>query len=345
MAALVTLVALAAGADTPAGGHPGAERFADELAGEGFDRDEILALLSEAERKESILEAMRRPAEAKPWHQYRPIFVTDERIAAGVRFWRRHAGLLARAEARYGVAPRIVVAVIGVETFYGRHTGGYRVLDALATLSFHYPPRATFFRSELKAFLQLTREEKLNPTEVKGSYAGAIGLGQFIPSSYRHYAVDFDDDGRRDLRASVADAIGSVANYLAEHGWQRDEGVALPARPRPDARRIDAPLKPVYPLEQLAQWGYDHEAEDASERLGTLITLDAGDAREHWIGLSNFYVITRYNHSELYAMAVHQLAEAIAQARSNARAQAETQTGGDRRAANGDPAAGGGESP
>src|SRR5690554_1243635 len=192
-----------------------------------FQREHVAELLQQAQRNEAILEAIDRPWEAKPWHQYYPIFLTEKRLAAGLKFWQEHADTLARAEHQFGVPAEIIVAIIGVETFYGEYRGKYSVLDALYTLGFHYPPRAKFFRSELEQFMLLTREESLPATELMGSYAGAMGYGQFISSSYRHYAVDFDGDNVRDLLGNPVDAIGSVANYFSRHGWQADAPVAV----------------------------------------------------------------------------------------------------------------------
>ncbi len=294
--------------------HPGAAAFVSEVAERHeLDPEWLASALGEAEKKDSIIRAMTRPAEAKPWHEYRKIFMTADRIAGGLQFIATHEKLLAEVEERYGVPPSMVAAIIGVETKYGAITGSFRVLDALATLAFHYPPRSAFFRKELEQLVLLSREEDVPLKSVQGSYAGAMGMGQFIPSSYRAYAVDHDGDGRRDLWSSPEDAIASVANYFAEHRWQPGQAVTVPASVAKSARSLeDLPLKPQYPVAQLRDWGYDPGPEFADDQLATVIELTGSRGPEYWIGFDNFYVITRYNRSPLYAMAVHQLAEALA---------------------------------
>lgn len=309
------LVADAVADSTPAR-HPGASEFAAEIAARhGLAREHVERLLAEAERRQDILDAISRPAEAKPWYQYRPIFVTAERIGGGLAFWDRHEALLDRAAEHFGVEPEVIVAIIGVETRYGEITGRHRVLDALATLAFHYPPRSDFFRRELEEFFLLMNEESLEPSEVRGSYAGAMGFGQFIPSSYRAYAVDWNGDGRRDLW-SPQDAIGSVANYFRQHGWQKGQPVAIRAEAAPNARPIpDAGMKPSFTLAELSRRGFQPERQVDAGHPATLIRLEQPAGPEYWLGFENFYVITRYNRSPLYAMAVHQLSRAIAEAR------------------------------
>lgn len=277
---------------------------------------ELQSVLARAERKQSILDAIARPAErVLKWRDYREIFVKEPRISQGVEFWARNAETLERARLRYGVPPEFVVAIIGVETRYGRVSGSYRVLDALSTLAFDYPPRAEFFRSELTQFLLLTREEGLDPAALKGSYAGAMGYGQFIPSSYREYAVDFDADGHRDIWTNPADAIGSVANYFARHGWIAGGPVAVQAGLQQGTRAADIAndsLELDYTVSGLRDLGVRVDGPpgvDAAE----LFVVDATDGEEYWVGLNNFYVITRYNRSRMYALAVHQLAQLIRQ--------------------------------
>jgi membrane-bound lytic murein transglycosylase B len=292
----------------------GVRAFIDEVSDrEGFNAAELRGLFEDIERQEAVLEAIARPAEALPWKKYRPIFVTDERVAAGVTFAERHRETLERAERTYGVPPAIVTAIIGVETYYGRHEGRHPVLDTLATLAFEYTPRAAFFRSELEQFLLLARNEGLDPRAVDGSYAGAMGMPQFISSSYRAYAVDFDGDGRRDLWDSTEDVVGSVAAYLGEHGWRR--GAPVTERVRPGAADygefLRAGLRPSVPGERLAAAGIELEQPVAPDARLTVIELAGEEGPEVWVGWRNFYVITRYNHSPLYAMAVHQLAEGI----------------------------------
>lgn len=295
--------------------------FAREMAAEhGIDPGEIEAALAGARVLSHVLEAMQRPAEAKPWRDYRPIFLTEQRIAGGVEFWNSHAPLLERARAQFGVPEHIIVAIIGVETYYGRRAGSIRVLDALATLGFRYPRRAPFFRRELGHFLALGAEEKLDITAIVGSYAGAMGIPQFIPSSYRAYSVDFDADGRRDLIGSVADAIGSVAAYLSRHGWVRDAAIALPARVSGDAAGTLAAkgLEPHTSIAEFAHAGIEPAVRVPADTNAALIELEGTQGIEYWLGFRNFYVVTRYNRSPLYAMAVHQLADAIAARRRGA---------------------------
>jgi membrane-bound lytic murein transglycosylase B len=293
-----------------------ADVFAREMVERhGFDSAELRGVLADARYTQVIVDAMDRPYEAKPWRDYRALFVTPERIAGGVAFRRENADVLARAEADYGVAPQIVVAIIGVETNYGTNPGKHRVIDALTTLGFAYPRRADFFRRELEAFLLLAREEQLDPSRVVGSYAGAMGKPQFISSSYRHYAADFDGDGRRDLFGSNADAIGSVANYFKQHGWHPGEPVAFAAQLRsgiPDGITLieKTPAPPETTAGALRAAGVEWNEPLPADVPASLIRLDGVDD-EYWVGLNNFYAITRYNHSNLYAMAVYQLGEAI----------------------------------
>ncbi|OII56879.1 lytic murein transglycosylase B, partial [Pseudomonas putida] len=208
-------------------GSPQVAQFVGEMSRDyGFAPEQLMGVFAEVQRKQSILDAISRPAErVKPWKDYRPMFITDARIARGVDFWRQHEAVLARAEQEYGVPAQYIVAIIGVETFFGRNTGNYRVIDALSTLGFDYPPRAEFFRKELREFLLLAREEQLDPLTLKGSYAGAMGLPQFMPSSFRNFAVDFDGDGHINIWNNPDDAIGSVASYFKRHGWVAGEGV------------------------------------------------------------------------------------------------------------------------
>ena len=293
---------------------PQISQFVDEMVRKhGFDRRALSDLLGRAEFRQSIIDAMSRPAEAKPWYKYRPIFLTEKRIQAGAQFWKDNADLLHRVSRKYGVAPEILVAIIGVETRYGGNTGSSRVLDSLSTLAFGYPKRATFFRSELEQFLLLTREEHIDPTTITGSYAGAMGKPQFIASSYRSYAVDYDGDGHRDLWGSNADAIASVANYFRRHGWRRGEAVAVPAQGVDTSHRrfVDAGMKPSIRVADLRKAGIRFDPKIKGDALASLIELEDQDGKEYWVGLNNFYVITRYNHSNLYAMAVYQLSQKI----------------------------------
>jgi membrane-bound lytic murein transglycosylase B len=288
--------------------------IADMAQRHGFDRAQLTAWFKAVRVRPSIIAAISRPAESKPWYQYRPIFLEDARIEGGVTFWEHHAKELKRAERIYGVPPQIITAILGVETRYGSRQGSYRVMDALATLAFDYPPRSAFFKSELEQYLLLAREEGIDPLSLTGSYAGAMGQSQFISSSYRHYAVDFDGDGKRDLWHNSADAIGSVANYFKEHGWERGGAVALPVTVSAgDSVQglVDKGLKPSLSAMQLRRGGIKAAAALPDDRRFALIELEQRTGPEYWLGLQNFYVITRYNHSPLYAMAVYQLSEEI----------------------------------
>jgi len=288
--------------------------FVKEMVGRhGFEREQLERILAGVRVRPEILEAIKRPAESLSWYQYRPIFVTETRISKGEAFWREHADTIASASKEYGVSPEIIVAIIGVETFYGTRKGRHLVLDSLATLAFRYPRRSEFFRSELEQFLILVRQENLDAAKVKGSYAGAMGIPQFISSSYRRYAVDFDGDGVRDLLNSEADAIGSVANYLKVHGWQRDAAIALPASVSGNDYKmlVEKGMKPHTPLADMHNFGVIVLYASENDSRGALIELANKDDTELWVGLQNFYTITRYNHSALYAMAVFQLARAI----------------------------------
>lgn len=300
--------------------HPGQAQFARELAAElgpqRTDRSEaqINAILDDARKQPAIIAAMTRPAEAKPWRDYRPIFMTEARIAGGARFWREHASLLEPIAARYGVPPEIIVAIIGVETSYGGNTGSWRALDALATLAFHYPPRAPYFRGELKRLLSLPAGTFPMPLgEIKGSYAGAMGMPQFMPTSYATWAVDEDADGRIDLWSSDADVFASVAKYFIDHGWEPGQPVGHLAQVASDARTLEPEgFQPVYTVDQLAQWGYRIDATQESSRAATLVRFEGAEGPEFWVTYRNFFVITRYNRSPMYALAVYQLAGAIA---------------------------------
>lgn len=302
--------------------HPEARGFVDQMVDRHrMPREAVMAVLSGAERQQQILDAIARPAErTKPWHEYRKIFLTEDRILQGVEFGREHREALLRAEQVYGVPPHYILAILGVETRYGRHTGRYRVADALATLAFDYPPRGAFFRSELEQYLLLVREQGFDPLALQGSYAGAMGYGQFIASSYRHYAVDFDGDGVVDILNNPVDAIGSVANYFARHGWQRGATVVAPAveaapvaaESRQAWAGVDGGrLKPSLPIAELDRQGLRPVDPLPEDIRVTPFTLSGDDGDEYWLALNNFYVISRYNHSKLYAMAVHQLAQAI----------------------------------
>jgi len=282
----------------------------------GLDPETVRAVLGLARIQPPIIDAISRPAErVRPWHEYRGIFMTEERIAAGTEFWKAHRERLDRIAAETGVPPEMIVGIIGVETFYGRILGRYRVLDALATLAFEYPPRSAFFSRELAQFLLLVGEQGLEIETPVGSYAGAMGLPQFIPSSYRAYAVDGDGDGRIDLWNSSDDILASVAGYFSDHGWRRGEPVVVPALAgeRDPADLAAQALKPGTTVGALQAAGvtlYGPAPSDPSAAAG-LFVLEHEEGPRYWAGFHNFYVITRYNRSLMYALAVHQLGEAI----------------------------------
>ncbi|KKN53430.1 hypothetical protein LCGC14_0602540 [marine sediment metagenome] len=294
---------------------PGVQPFIDKMVAEhGFDKANLEMLFDHVEVKDSILKAISRPAEkSKPWYEYRNIFLTDSRINGGVEFWQQHKEALEAAEDKYGVPAEIIIAILGVETRYGGNVGSFRVIDALSTLAFRYPPRSPFFTSELEKFLILTREEDMSQLEPIGSYAGAMGLGQFMPSSYLAYAVDFDGDGHRNIWTNPTDAIGSIANYLKRHGWGDGASIVHPTSvslPLSDAMSAND-LKPAFTRAQLAEAGFNlDELPEGDDEL-SIIGLTQKEGEEYWLGRQNFYAITRYNHSRMYAMAVYQLAQAI----------------------------------
>ncbi|MEK7322395.1 MAG: lytic murein transglycosylase B [Pseudomonadota bacterium] len=300
--------------------------FIDEMhERHGFERGQLETWFKDVRVRDDIIAAISRPAESKPWHQYRPIFLQNARIEGGLEFWREHAADLKRAEEQYGVPPQIVIAILGVETRYGRQQGNYRVLDALTTLAFDYPPRAKFFRGELEQYLLLAREEGIDPLALKGSYAGAMGQAQFISSSFRNYAVDFDGDGKRDLWNSPSDAIGSIANYFKVHGWEWHGLVAVPATVSGEhyPALLEAGLKPSLTWAEIKQRGVETPVTLLDQLPVALIALEQEAGPEYWLGLQNFYVITRYNRSPLYAMAVYQLSEEIRRLRERQSADRE----------------------
>jgi membrane-bound lytic murein transglycosylase B len=279
-----------------------------------FDESDLNQLFNQVVIQDKILESIARPAEAKPWYSYRKLLLTDKRIQEGISFRDKYAQALNTAEMRYGVAPEIIVAIIGIETSYGQKMGNYRVIDALSTLSFDYPRRADFFRKELQQYLLLCRDEGTNPIEPIGSYAGAMGIPQFMPSSYQQYAVDLDGDAHRDIWNNPADAIGSVAHYLAQNGWNTGEPVAFPARVTGNgyARFLDKSLKPAHTLDQLKRAGIDIDAPRLpGSTRAHLIAMEGEEGPEYWVTLNNFHTITRYNHSPLYAMLAYELAESV----------------------------------
>jgi len=292
--------------------------FIDEMVNEyQFSRDEMQQWFSQVRKKQSILDAISRPAEKTlTWKRYRKIFLTQSRIKKGVAFWQENADVLAKAEKEFGIPAQIIVSIIGVETRYGSNKGRFRVIDALSTLGFDYPPRAKFFRKELKQFFLLAREQKQDPLGLLGSYAGAMGYGQFIPSSYRAYAIDYTGDDFADIWDNPTDAIGSVANYFKLHGWKTGDDVVVRARVRDGYRKelSNDSLKPKHTVLQLQEDGFT-PVNPLPEQTANAIRLEGKYGMEFWLGLHNFYVITRYNHSRLYAMAVWQLSQEIAKAK------------------------------
>ena len=282
----------------------------------GFDREEIAAILAEAQIQQSALNSISRPAErVVPWYEYRQIFLTPERIEAGAQFWAAHEALVAATAERFAVAPEIIVAIVGIESRFGERMGSYKVVDALSTLAFAYPPRADFFAGELESFLLIYAEEGPVVLDALGSYAGAMGAGQFIPSSYRNFAVDADADGRRDLWGNWNDILASVANYFAEHDWRAGEPIAVTA-----GQGTGPSVEPHNRLEldtsvgDLRAAGYAFTSDLAAELPAMLVAVE-GDASStaYWVGLHNFRVITRYNRSVKYALAALELSEAIEQ--------------------------------
>jgi membrane-bound lytic murein transglycosylase B len=280
----------------------------------GFERTALQAVFRQVELKPGIISAIGKPAESrKPWDQYRPQFLTPSRIGGGVRFCSDNAAALARAQREYGVPEEVIAAIIGVETRYGKQTGSYRVMDALTTLALDFPRRAPFFLGELENYLLLAEREGIDPFSLKGSYAGAMGIAQFMPGSYLRYAVDFDGDGRRDIGHSAADAIGSVANYLAAHGWRPDQPVAVPAQVEGKQYRalLGVGFDSMRGMGELQQMGVTAAQMPPVDGQAQLLSLETGSAPEFWLGFHNFYVITRYNRSVYYAMAVYQLSREI----------------------------------
>ncbi len=291
------------------------QKFADELAARGtIKADDVMAVLAKARYQQSVIDTMTRPAEAKPWKDYRPIFVNERRIDDGVSFYRENRDLLKRVETAFGVPASMIVAIIGVESNYGKTPTRYHVIDALTTLAFYYPPRADFFRSELGALFLLRGQTFPYPLEdLMGSYAGAMGWAQFMPSSIAQFARDGDGDGKIDLWTSLPDICQSIANYFVAHGWEKDGPVAVRADVADNARKIEpSGLTPVYPLQQLNDWGYTTKEKFDPMRPATLITLEGANGSETWIIFENFYVISRYNKSPLYSLAAYQLSQAIA---------------------------------
>lgn len=297
------------------------DSFIEQMhTGHQFDRDELKKIFASVEIKDNILKSIAAPAEVMPWYKYRKIFLTDVRIEGGVNFWKENQLTLASVEQQYGVPAEIIIAIIGVETRYGTYTGHYRVIDALSTLGFNYPKRSKFFLKELENFLLLCREENIDPLQPTGSYAGAMGMPQFMPSSYRAYATDHDGDKKSDIWNNTDDVISSVANYFSRHRWRPGDDIAFPTQATGDQFRkaLTPGLKPdltIADLHSLNILTPDHLDQNTEIRL---LEFEQQNGADLWITLHNFYVITRYNHSPLYAMAVYQLSQAILDKKNSA---------------------------
>ncbi len=324
LALLLSLARPAAAAPSGYAGRAEVREFAVEMSEKhGFEVDALLRLFRQVRFQPGVIKAILPPSSpsARSWRAYRARYIEAVRIAEGLRFWQRHADVLTEAEQRFGVPSEVIVAIIGVETVFGRVTGKHQTLAALTTLAFDYPPRAELFRKELEELLLLARERERDPLSFTGSYAGALGIPQFLPSSYRRYAVDFDGDGHIDLAVSERDAIGSVANFLLEHGWQAGGIVALPAlATNGEGYKLfaDGGVEPRFTLAELAEHGITAEREIAAEEKCAVIDLATpNDATEYWLGFRNFYVLTRYNRSSFYAMAVYQLGQELRAARGS----------------------------
>lgn len=298
-------------------GYPALERFIAKMeTRHGFPREYLNGLFSKAKRKDWTLNYLRKESKGSgpapgSWTRYRAQFLNDLHVSRGVAFWRRHAAVLRRASERYGVPPEYILGILGVETVYGSNVGNHRVIDALTTLAFDAPRRADYFEDELEKFLLLSRSEGIDPLQPVGSFAGAMGLGQFMPSSFLNWAVDFDGNGQRDLW-QPADAVGSIANYFAEHGWRPGEDVVTRAAMRiPGLNGFEFGFDTRYPVAELSRHGIQPVRPLPGDEWVSLLRLRASSGDEYWLGHTNFFVITRYNHSTYYAMAVHELAQAI----------------------------------
>lgn len=293
---------------------PGIPAFIDEMVSKHqFKREELQLVFQTAERRQEVIDAISTPATTKPWAEYRPNFISPQRIGGGVQFWKKYAGALRRAEKKYGVPQEIIVGIIGVETMYGRNAGRYRTLDALTTLAFDYPRRAAFFRDELENYLLLAREQGFDLLAVQSSYAGALGIPQFMPSNFRRYAVDFNENGKTDIMNEPVDAIGSVANYLKHYGWRGGEPVALLGEVV-DAGRLGnlADSRPFVAWKEAGVTA--REKQKGILPPAMLLEFAAESGKEYWLVFNNFNVIMRYNTSSFYAMSVFQLAEALRRA-------------------------------
>ena len=280
----------------------------------GFDKTYLTELFKKVHIQHHVINAMNKPAEAKPWQHYQNFFVLDEgRFNAGLKFWQEHEQTLTEAEQQYGVPAEIIVAILGIETQYGNNVGKHRVINALSTLAFAYPNRAPYFKRELEEYLLLSRENNFDPFELRGSYAGAIGLPQFMPSSYRHYAISYNGNEKKDLLNNPNDAIFSIANFLKSHGWSKQQTIVAKTTVQGEQYREIMPpprkYKPTLSLKELSKYGINTTTSMPQSTKAIILELDAGQHKEYWLGFQNFYTITRYNVSENYAMAVYQLSE------------------------------------
>lgn len=306
------------------------DRFVDEMVEKNhFDANYLKSLFSRIQIDETVTEKMNKPYEAKPWTTYRDFFITEERIAFGVDYWQKHAKELARAERMYGVPARVIVAILGVESKYGTKQGDFPTFQTLSTLAFNYPSRAKFFLSELENYLLLTRELHFDPLAIKGSYAGAIGMPQFMPSSYRNYAVNFDGGKNVNLISNDADVISSVANYLKRNGWQENQLVAIPAKATANALSSikQEPLKPLYTVQELRQEGVSWDEKIPFDAKAAFFSVEYNNKAQHWVALNNFQVISRYNHNMQYVLAVHEFSQAIEAQRLQAQKESREQRG------------------
>jgi len=287
--------------------------IADMAKKHGFSTTDLNTIFQNVVFSDSILDAISRPAESLPWYKYRPMFLERGRIQMGAEFWRNNKDTLQRAEQQFGVPAEILVAILGVETRYGRIKGKYAVLDSLSTLAFAYPKRSAFFLAELEQYLLLTRERGYDPLTLKGSYAGAMGIPQFVSSSFRKYAVDFDGDGSIDIWENPADAIGSVGNYFKQYGWRSEAPIAEPARVSGEKYKavVTEDMMPRHTIKELSESDVRTRTRLPPETLAKLLVLETRNGNEYWLGFENFYVISRYNNSISYSMAVYQLAEEI----------------------------------
>ncbi len=322
------LIATASLAKLPFSERTDVDRFMNKMHSiYHFKRDKLKKLFDQVEVREDIIERIKKPYEKKPWRDYKKLFVTDSRLKDGLDFWLQHEATLKRAEKKYKVPASVIVAIIGIETKYGRNQGSYKVLNALSTLAFNYPKRAKFFKKELTQFLLLCREQKISPLSVYGSYAGAIGQPQFMPSSYRYYAVDFSGNGKKDLSHNTDDVIGSVANYLKIHGWKYKQPIAEQgANKHRGYRFLDVEAKQAkYTTRRLKNLGIKLKAENLPKRA-SVIALHSDNDKEYWVGYPNFFVITRYNNSKQYALAAYLLAQNLKSAKIAHAAKSKTTT-------------------